>query len=324
LPWRRRTRRGNGGPIVSKTVPPSLTALGRRSLPSEIEVRGCAYTLTRIFKNDFFAITALFERSRSASTHTDAAREGPRHHPDGGRCAGSRRADDRERRDRHDGPERVILKVAREADFMMLPLAWVGRILAKREVGLLTVLDGLEGVPRLIARWGRTGIVREYVDGTPLVKGHPPPDDFHERLRSLVASVHARGVAVVDLEKPENVLVGADGGPHLFDFQISWYWPKRWGGESPPLAWLRARLQAADRYHLVKLQRRTRPDQLAADVVAASYRKPWPVRAFTTATRPITRLRRVMLNRAAPKRPGAERGQMHEQRPLPCHPPTEQ
>ena len=85
-------------------------------------------------------------------------------------------------------------------------------------------------------------------------------------------------MAYVDLEKCENVLVGDDGLPHLFDFQISWYWSRRWGGELLPLRVMRGWFQRGDRYHLIKLRRRTRPDQLSPEVLAASYRKPWYVR----------------------------------------------
>jgi len=78
---------------LAKPIPPSLTALGRQSLPSRIEVRDDPYELRQIFKNDFFAITALYEY----------------------------------------GGEKVILKVHRQASFLLFPLRWVGCLLATRE-----------------------------------------------------------------------------------------------------------------------------------------------------------------------------------------------
>lgn len=253
-----------------KSVPPSLQALGRQRLPAEIEVAGRRYVQRRVFKNDFFAITAMYA--------------GP---------AG-----------------KVILKVGRQADFLLVPLEWVGRWLARREVAAFQRLAEIDGIPRLLGRWGPTGIVREYIDGHPLVKGEHVPDDFHGRLRELIARVHQREMAYVDLEKCENVLVGDDGQPYLFDFQISWYVPRRWGGELWPLRRLLQWFQAGDLYHLVKLQRRTRPDQLTPAELAASYRKPWYVHVHRFFAWPFTRARRRILERVDPRRKVGERGRV--------------
>lgn len=273
-----------GRPSVRQT-PPSLRALGRRSLPDAIEVDGQSYSQVRLYKNDFFAATALYE--------------GP---------AG-----------------KVILKVQRQASFLLIPLGWVGRLLAAREAAALRRLVGVPGIPKLIGRWGRTGIVREYIEGRTLSPRQPPtpvsvgarltpvvPDDFHERLRALIETIHAHDMAYVDLEKCENVLVGDDGRPYLFDFQIAWYVPRRWGGELLPARLLRRWLQAGDRYHLIKQQRRTRPDQLTAEARAASYAKPWFVRVHHFITRPFTRARRAVLNRIDPSGKRGERGRIDE------------
>lgn len=258
---------------MSKKVPPSLTALGRRRLPGEICVAGQALAHRKTFKNDFFAVTALYEAG--------------------------------------DG-KRVLLKVGRQASFALIPMAWIGRLLARREAGALQRLSDLEGIPQYIGPWERTGIIREFVDGHPLAKGEPVPDDFHPRLRNLIDAIHQRGMAYVDLEKCENVLVGADGRPWLFDFQICWYWPRKWGGELWPARLLRRWFQSGDRYHLVKLQRRTRPDQLSEEELAASYRKPWYVRWHRVLTWPFTAVRRAILNRVDPRRRPGERGRVSE------------
>lgn len=257
---------------MDRKTPPSLLALGRRSLPTVIEVHGQSYTQRRPFKNDFFAATALYE--------------GP---------AG-----------------KVILKVQRQASFLLIPLDWVGRLLAAREAAALSRLSGVPGVPRLIGRWGRTGIVREYIEGRTLSSKVHVPDDFHERLRGLIETIHARDMAYVDLEKCENVLVGDDGRPYLFDFQIAWYLPRRWGGDLLPARLLRRWLQAGDRYHLIKQQRRTRPDQLTAEARAESYAKPWFVRVHHFFTRPFTRARRALLNRIDPRGKRGERGRIDD------------
>ncbi len=237
-----------------------------------MSIRGEAYELRRIFKNDFFAITALYE------------------------C----------------GPSKVVLKVHRRASFLFIPLRWLGRCLAARECAAFERLHDVEGVPRLIDRWGSTGVVREYIEGHPLKKGEHVGDDFYERLRRLLDRLHERGTAYVDLEKCENVLVGQDGRPYLFDFQICWHLPRRWGGELWPLRRVCEWLQATDRYHLTKLQRRTRPDQLSFEALVASYRRPWYVRLHRFVTRPFTWCRRLVLDRIDPRRANGERGRIHE------------
>jgi len=115
----------------------------------------------------------------------------------------------------------------------------------------------------------------------------------------------------VDLEKAENILVGDDGRPFLFDFQISWYWPRRFGGRLWPVTLLRNRLQQADRYHCRKLQRRMRPDQMTDEEIAASRRRPFHMRVYSVLTRPFTRMRRRLLNRIDPSQKRGERGRIH-------------
>jgi len=245
-----------------ETTPPYLRALGRRELPASIDVLGERFQRGRVFKNDFFAVTAMY-----ANEH-----------------------------------RKVVLKVGRQAWLGIFPMRWVGRLLAAKERAALQALSGTEGIPRYLCHWEDTGIVREYLDGHAMIKGERVPDDFHERLRGLIRRVHAAGMAYVDLEKCENVLVGADGRPGLFDFQIAWHWPRGWGGELFPARLIRRWLQRADWYHLVKLQRRTRPDQLSREELAQSYVKPGYVQAYTRLSRPLTLFRRWLLRRIDPRR----------------------
>lgn len=255
---------------LARSIPPSLTALGRRPLPQEIVVAGRTYLRGRVFKNDFFAATALYEGEAG----------------------------------------KVILKVHRQASFLLIPLGWVGRLLAARESACLQRLCGVEGIPRLLGRWGPTGVVRKYIEGIPLRRGERVPDDFHGRLRALVEAIHAHDMAYVDLEKADNVLVGDDGRPYLFDFQIAWYWPARWGGQLWPVRCLRAWFQRGDLYHLGKLHRRTRPDQLSTEALAATYHRPRFVRFYRFLTWPFLRMRRLALDRIAPREADAERGRV--------------
>jgi hypothetical protein len=260
---------------VPKQTPRWLTALGRRDLPQKVEVEGSSCTFRRVFKNDFFAVTALYEG----------------------------------------GGGKFILKVGRRAWLGPMPLAWIGRCLAAKEEACLRHLADLEGVPRFVGRWGPCGVIREYIDGHALKKGERVDEKFHDRLEELVRAIHRRQMAYVDLEKCENVLVGENGRPYLFDFQIAWYWPRRWGGDLWPVRWLRRRFQQADRYHLLKIKRRTRPDLLSPEALEASYRKPWYVRAHGLIVRPFTLGRRWFLGKVDPARRGSgERGQVEDEK----------
>src|SRR6185295_15141631 len=96
-----------------------------------------------------------------------------------------------------------------------------------------------------------------------LSKQHPVPDGFFAQLQALILELHRRGIAYVDTNKPENILLGDDGRPHLIDFQISWdlhdfgnWWLNRW--------WLH-RLQREDFYHILKHKLRLRPDEMTPE-----------------------------------------------------------
>jgi hypothetical protein len=256
---------------MSKPDKPSfLCALGHRPVPAKIELGGEAYHLEKIYKHDFFAMTARYAGTSG----------------------------------------KIILKIGRSAGFLGIPLSWVGRWLAGHEAACFERLADVAAVPRLIGRYGKTGMAHTYVEGHPLRKGEHAPDDFFAQLKAALATIHARGMAYVDLEKCENVIVGDDGRPYLVDFQIAWSVPRRWGGELWPLTWMRGRLQRADLYHVAKLQRRTRPDQLTPEELAASYAKPWYVRLHGTLTRPFTIVRRKLLNWLDPSERRGERGRV--------------
>ncbi len=252
----------------SGDTPTWLLALGGDPPPQEIQVGGESFRPERIFKHDFFAFTALYVGDRN----------------------------------------RVVLKIGRRASFFGFPLSWIGRIHSWHESAVFQEVGDLEIVPRFRGRLGRHGLIHDYVDGHELEWGEHVPDDFFHRLRAGLEEMHRRGMAYVDLEKPENVLVGDDGRPYLFDFQISFRWPFRRGRDIPPFSWIRRLLQGGDRYHLDKLQRRCRPDQMTAEQIAASERRPFPVRVYSASTRPFIVIRRSILNRIDPVKRRGERG----------------
>lgn len=251
-----------------RNIPPGLLALGRSSPPDSIRIENNTYGFDKLFKHDFFAATALYV--------------GP---------AG-----------------KVVLKLGRQVSILGLPAEWIGRLLARREAAAYAALADLDAVPRFLGRWGSTGIVHEFIEGNPLARDLSVPDDFFERLTHAIDTLHARGMAYVDLEKRQNVILGADGKPYLIDFQISWLLPAKYGGHTLPARWLRDRLQEGDRYHLLKLHRRIRRDQLSDDQIEESYRKPRWVRLHRWLAAPYQRFRRPALKRLEPSRKIEERG----------------
>ena len=265
--------------VAENKLPYCLRALGKRDMPARIEVDGCSYVHLRTFKHDFFAATGLYQAGRPQ-------------------------------------PKQVVLKIGRRVGFLGVPLGWVGRLLAEHEAEQFRRAGGLDGVPRLVGMWGRDAILHEYIPGHALCRGERVGDEFFERLSALLAAMHERQMAYVDLEKPQNVLVGEDGRPYLVDFQISWPWPAGWLARSVAGRWLGRRLQQGDLYHLGKLQRRFRPDQMTVEQLAKSYLRPWPVRLHQRLTRPATALRRWVLAILGSKRPDGERGRC-EENPVP-------
>lgn len=257
---------------TAKKTPACLLALGRSDMPASVALESGEYRLDKVFKHDFFAATARYVGDNG----------------------------------------KIVIKIGRKAWFWFVPLGWIGRWHAGHESGCYEALDDLAAVPKFLGRVGKHGLAHAYIEGHPLRKGERVPDDFFDKLREAIAAIHQRGMAYVDLEKCENVIVGDDGQPYLIDFQISWRLSKWLGGELFPLRLLRKRLQQSDWYHIRKLQRRTRPDLMSEDDLKASYHKPFYVRAHGYLTRPITKLRRRILNKIDPVQKRGERGRVNE------------
>jgi tRNA A-37 threonylcarbamoyl transferase component Bud32 len=121
------------------------------------------------------------------------------------------------------------------------------------------------------------------------------PDDFFERLERLVGRLHERGVAYVDLNKPDNVLVGEDGRPYLVDFQISYRCPAaRWRVFGR--AFFR-QLASEDWYHVRKLKRKFRRDLMTAEEIEQSYERSWVLGVHRKFAHPFQQVRRWVLAR---------------------------
>jgi len=235
---------------------PKRILRGKWAAPS-FALAGRTYTLQQVLKHDFFAVTARYAG------------------PDG---------------------EPVCLKHYHTEPWLGCPLEWAGRLMADREVRHYRRLADLRSVPQLVGRVGKSSFAHAWVEGNDLLdRKDRLPDDFFDRLEELVRTIHARGMAYVDMNKPDNILVGRDGRPALVDFQISWApRPSRW-----PLAPVKRRLlamfQEADIYHVRKLKRLYRPDLMTPDERAASYRRPWFLSIHRAVAAPLRDLRRKFL-----------------------------
>ncbi len=211
-----------------------------KALPPVCTFRGRTYEQETLFKRDFYAATGLY------------------------RC--------RPERGQIDSPSRVLLKIYHTDPFLFLPLDWLGRWLCRREAFFLETLAGIAGIPRLFARHGESGLVREYVPGVNLRQFQQtavPGADFFPRLFAILAAVHERGLSHNDLHKPENILVRPDGNPVLIDFQIATSFHTR----LPFVKRTMRYMQAMDRYHVMKHYVRLRPNDVSAEQRDVARRK---------------------------------------------------
>jgi hypothetical protein len=226
-------------------------------LPEAVTVAGRKYHRVDTFKHDFFAATGLYEG----------------------------------------GGRRVVLKVGRQAEIAGLPLDWLGRWLTHREAAIYQHLHDLPGVPEFVGCWGDKGLVHAFVPGHPMERNEWVNDAFFARLQRLIEEMHGRNIAYVDLNKRSNVIVGDDGLPYLIDFQISCWWPPRWGRMPKLFGWVLARFQRGDLYHLAKHMRKHRPDQVRPEHEAMWLAGQRLVRVHGWITRPFTQVRRRTLQR---------------------------
>ena len=252
-------RRSEGSPTRSAGVPRvayAMRALGRRDLPPTISFGGKVYRHQKTVKHDFFAATGYYDDPQGA---------------------------------------RVVLKVGRVNDYCGFPCVGLGKWLCRREMRFYSALSDLPNVPPVLAQIGPTGFVHEFVPGRPLGDGQPVPDGFFDQLLQLLAELHRRQIAYVDTNKPQNILLGEDGRPHLIDFQIS-YDLHDFGNN-----WLNRRIlrrmQREDIYHMLKHKRRLRPDELTDTERAVVNKVSWAIRLHRFISKPYFKFRRRTFRR---------------------------
>ena len=121
------------------------------------------------------------------------------------------------------------------------------------------------------------------------------PDAFHQELRGVIATMHERGLAYVDLHKAENIIVGEDGRPYLIDFQISFARPAGWLGRLWPVAQLFRILTNSDLYHLEKHRLSPLRCNYSQKEFQVALKQPWWIGAHRTVAVPLRTARRGLL-----------------------------
>ncbi len=179
-------------------------------------------------------------------------------------------------------------------------VGWYARLIAPllvhREVKALRRLDGLQGIPRLIAPVGRRAFLLEYVPAARLARKQRenwPEPDFR-RLEELVDAMHERGVAHGDLRRSSNILFDRQGAPYLVDF-VSHVgrapaWNFLWN-------WVFNQICRADSKASAKLKLRVAPDMLTEDERAQVAHSSWFDRSARALGRGIRWLGRWLFAR---------------------------
>jgi predicted Ser/Thr protein kinase len=231
-----------------------MHALGEAGLPRQVELGGVVYLLEQTHKHDFFAATGFYRNEQGG---------------------------------------KAVVKIGRTVGFLGLPLRWIGRALLERELRAYRKLSDLKNIPPVLGTVGDTGFAHVFIEGAPLSKHRPVPDDFFARLFELMDEMARRGIAYVDTNKPENILQGEDGLPYLIDFQISFDKAAMWN--LPPSRWLLKKFTQSDRYHVLKHKKRLRPDQLTEEERYIVEHRSLIIRIHRTISRPYHWVRKPLL-----------------------------
>ena len=256
---------GRPAPTGTRPRPPLFRALGHAEPPDAVEIGGASFRLLEILKHDSWAATAIYATADASM------------------------------------PRKALCKFNRRQPILSIPMAWLGRRLAARERHFHARLAGVVGIPAHLGPVSVDGVElpnafsREFIEGHVLDRHQRVDDNFFPRFISLLADVHARDVAHVDLHKRENVIVDLSGRPWLIDFQISFSLPSGVPLLGLPLRSVLRILQQCDDYHLLKHHLHHRPDQAGLEAEEIDRRRPWWIRLHRRFAVPFRTLRRQLL-----------------------------
>jgi hypothetical protein len=106
-----------------------------------------------------------------------------------------------------------------------LLIRWFGRRQSKREQRALLRLQRIEGIPGVLGEVRPCALLLEPMHGFAITRfRRRRPEEIApmlDKLDRLVAAMHARGVAHLDLRKRDNILVTEAGVPSIIDFNAS-------------------------------------------------------------------------------------------------------
>lgn len=253
----------NEGAAPVRPRPALFRALGNAEPPLRVDVAGRTYEQVTVFKHDSWAATALF---------------------------GS-------------GDARIICKFNRIQPIFIVPMRWLGRALARREARFLAVLADLELVPDdpgtvfVDGAPAPHAVARVFVDGETFRGRHQIEEAFIHELGALMETIHARGVAYVDLHKRENVIVGPGGRPYLIDFQVSLSTGERFPWNTKFFGRFVRLLQEIDLYHVRKHHVRLFPERFTPEERESHAQPPAAIGAHRRFAKPLRRWRRALLTR---------------------------
>ena len=168
-----------------------------------------------------------------------------------------------------DNPERkVALRRLSGVRRWLRPIAWY---LARRETRAMRAASGIDGVSAVL-RVDQDGVLRDWLDGTPLQLAKPEDPVWHRDAKRLLRELRRRGVTHNDLAKPQNWLQTPDGRAAVIDFQLASVHRRR-----GRLFRLMAR---EDLRHLLKQKRAFAPHLLTATERTMLARKSVPTRIW--------------------------------------------
>jgi RIO-like serine/threonine protein kinase len=162
-----------------------------------------------------------------------------------------------------DGERCWIRRDTRAARF---GLRWFAARAAAREARVLRALEGIDGVPQLLA-WSGGILDRSYMEGAPMQRAQPRDPRYYRAAHRLLKQLRARGVAHNDLAKEPNWLQRESGEPAVVDFQIAWASRRRGG--------LFRLLAREDLRHLLKHKRTYCPQSLTPTDCRVLARRSW-------------------------------------------------
>ena len=117
-----------------------------------------------------------------------------------------------------DAPETpIIRRIVTASPWWTRPLAW---LLAKREIGALRAVSGIEGTPQLVSV-DADGLFRLWSEGEPLHIGRPATREWYRDAFRILRSLRRAGITHNDLAKPQNWLMTPDGRAAVIDFQLA-------------------------------------------------------------------------------------------------------